>query len=118
MQPLILNFYQRVMLWHAVGTHPAPTLKDAAVYLRLIEKVRLSDQESIDSKFESTPDGRISWRLPSLNYGEKLLELENEEAAALAAVIEQMRDVRVLDWKWLIPMKEELRNGRKEAAPV
>jgi len=114
MQSVLLPFYQRVMLWNMCGAFPAPSLKEAAVVLRVIEKVRLTDRESIESDFRAE-GGQVAWRLPSPAYGEKLVELENEEAKALAGVIVEHRPVRVMDAEWMLRLIDEL-NGVAPAA--
>jgi len=122
MQPVFLNFYQRVIVWNMIGAHPAQGLKEASVLLRVIDKVRITDQESIDTEFRAgEAGGNVQWLLPEKGYGDKIVELENEEAAALVAVIEGTRPIRVLDAGWLIKVVDELklapvaaRNGSKD----
>jgi hypothetical protein len=108
MQQLFLTYYQRLILWNMVGTHTAPNLKETAVYLRIIEKIRLSDEENTESQFVN--DGqRFAWRLPNQGYGDKTLELENAEAAALATAIEAATPIRVIDAEWLARIVEQLK---------
>lgn len=114
MQPLFLNYYQRVMVWNFVGAQSVQSLKEAAVLLRVIEKVRLTDKETADSNFISAGP-RISWQLPEAGFGDKVLELEKEEAEALTRCIEGARDVRVADAEWMLKMVAELSGERKLA---
>lgn len=107
MQNLSLNFYQRIMLWQLVGNHPAPSLKEASVYLRIIEKLRLTDTEMMATQFVQD-SGRFSWRLPEQGYGDRTVELENEEAKALAAAMEAPAPVRVTDAEWMLRVVGEL----------
>jgi len=112
MQSIFLNYYQRVLIWNMIGAHPAPGLKEASVLLRVIEKVRLSDRETIDTEFR--PDGpNLSWKLPENGYGDKVIELENEEATALAGVIENTRPIRVADAGWLLKIVAQLSTSPK-----
>lgn len=118
MQKLAVNFYQRVMLTQIVGTHPAPTLKESSVYLRLLEKMRLTDTEQLDTKF--TSDGpRILWNLPHPEYGNRELELEHEEAKALITAMEaSTTPVRVIDAEWMTKIVMELEFGQPAKAEV
>lgn len=106
MQSLFVTCYQRIILWNAVGAHNASNLKEAAPLLRLIEKLRLTDQEMIDSNFFS--DGQqFTWKLPSRGYGDRTVELENTEATALAKVIEALSPIRVSDAEWMTRIVEK-----------
>jgi hypothetical protein len=108
MQSLSLNYYQRIMLWQLVGAHPVSSLKESSVYLRIIEKLRLTDTEMLATQFMQDA-GRFSWRLPEQGYGDKVLELENEEAKALVAAMEAPAPVRVSDAEWMVRVVEELK---------
>lgn len=107
MQALFLTYYQRVMLWNIVGGHTAGSVREAAVHIRLLEKIRLSDSESVESSFKMV-GAQFSWQLPSANYGDKIVELENDEAKALADVIEKIPSVKVSDAEWLIKVVSDL----------
>jgi len=106
MQSLDLKFYQRVYLWSTVGNHSAANLKEAAVFLRLIEKLRLSDAEQRESEFTAVGD-KYLWKPISPEYGSRTIELEDEEAKALAAVIE-VAPLRVNDAVWLEPLVKQI----------
>jgi len=106
MQSLDLKFYQRVYLWSTVGNHSAPSLKEAAVFLRLIEKLRLSDAEQRESEFTAVGD-KYLWKPLAPDYGLKTIELEDEEARALVAVIEAA-PLRVNDASWLTPLVTQM----------
>jgi hypothetical protein len=97
------------MIWNMLGNYQAPNLKEASVYLRIIEKVRLTDQEQLDSEFTTTGQ-QYGWRLPSADFGTKEISLEGEEAKALATSIEAMTPVRVIDAEWLSNLVAELKN--------
>jgi len=113
MTSVSLTYYQRVILWNLIGAAKAPSLKEASVYLRLMEKIRLTDQESAESQFVSD-GGQVSWRLPNPAYGGKSVELEDGEAKALAKVMEEAPNVRVLDAEWMQQLMEQL----KEKVPA
>jgi hypothetical protein len=108
MQNLSLNFYQRIMLWQLVGAYPAPSLKEASVYLRIIEKLRLTDSEMMATQFMQD-QGRFSWRLPEAGYGDRVVERENEEAKALLTAMEAPAPVRVSDADWMLKVVDELK---------
>ena len=115
MQNLSLDFYRRVMLWQLVGSHPAPSLKEASVFLRIIEKLRLTDAEMLASQFVQD-GGRFSWRLPEPEYGTRTVELENEEAKALVTAMEGQNPVRVSDAEWMLKVISELSGAAAIAA--
>jgi len=115
MQSIFLSYYHRLMLWTLTGSHSVERLADAAVLLRVIEKVRLTDEESITTEFRAN-GSQIAWKLPEAGYGDKLVEFENEEARALAGVIEGARGVRVSDAEWLMKTLEKLQ--QPAAKPV
>lgn len=113
---LKLEFYQRVYLWNTIGNHNAPSLKEASVFLRIIEKVRLSDQEQRDTGF-GIVEGRYGWNPPSPDYGLKAVELEDEEAKALATALEAS-PLRVNDALWLDPLVKELQREQRPNGSV
>jgi hypothetical protein len=116
MQSLNLSFYQRVLLWNMVGNHAAPNLKEASVGLRIIEKIRLSDQEQIDTEF-TTNGQQYGWKPVSPTYGDITVELETDEAKSLAAVIEApQQPVLVRDAEWLEKMVKELTTASPNGA--
>jgi len=106
MTSVSLTYYQRVMLWNLIGAAKAPSLKEASVYLRVMEKIRLTDQESAESQFLSDNNG-VSWRLPSPGYGNKTVELEESEVKALTTAIEAAPEIRVADAEWMIKVLEQ-----------
>jgi hypothetical protein len=100
MQSIFLTYYQRVILWNMVGAHQAQNIKEADVYLRVLGKIRLTDRETTESKFIAV-QGAFSWNLPSAGYGDKDIELEDSEAAALITAVESFSPVRVNDAEWM-----------------
>jgi hypothetical protein len=115
MQNLDLNYYQRIILWTILGSHQVTTLKDASVYLRLIEKIRLNDGEMLASQFVQD-QGRMSWSLPVAGYGDRTVELETDEAKALVAAMEAPSPgLKVNDAGWMLKMVEDL-NAQPQAA--
>lgn len=108
MQHLALTFYQRLTLWHLVGNHAAPNLKEAATFLRIIEKIRLTDAEMAETQYVEEA-GRCFWRQPSPDYGACTIALENEEAKALTSAIETAQPVRVNDAQWMLDAVERLK---------
>jgi hypothetical protein len=113
MQTVFLTFYQRVILWNSVGNYQAPNLMATEVFLRLINKIRLSDDEARESQFTQAAPG-MAWRLPSQNYGDKVVELEDSEAEALVASMKSS-PCRVMDAEWMNKIKDELTPDKDEA---
>lgn len=110
MKVVKLLWYERMYLWHRLGMVQAPTIKDAAVYLRIIDKIRPSDQETIDTKLATDGRGGYRWEPgPSIGYGDREVELENEEAAALTKGIDtHPQPVLVADAAWLLRLLGQL----------
>jgi urease accessory protein UreE len=115
MQSLTLPFYQRIMLWNVIGNHAAPNLKEASIGLRVIEKLRLTDEEQTDTEF-TTSGQQYGWKLPDPDYGTKTVDLETDEAKALAAAIEAA-PTRVIDAVWLQPIVDKLTASPNGAKP-
>jgi hypothetical protein len=115
MQSLTLPFYQRVFLWNVIGNHAAPNLKEASVGLRVIEKLRLTDEEQLESKF-AVNGQQYGWNLPDPDYGTKTVDLETDEGKSLAAAIEAA-PTRVMDAVWLQPIVDKL-TSPNGAGPV
>ena len=95
------------MLWNVVGGHNAKSVKEASVYIRLLEKIRLSDTESADSSFKMV-GMQFSWNLPEAGYGDKVIELENDEAKALIDVIESIPSIKVSDAEWMLKVINDI----------
>src|SRR5262245_58472231 len=100
MQNIFLSFQQRVTLWLLVGNHQVSNLREASVHLRIVAKVRPTDRERMETSWAQDTQS-FGWRLPTPLYGQRDIELEDEEAAALAQAIEQASPVRVSDAEWL-----------------
>ena len=107
MQNTTLSFYQRVVLQNLCGNYQVSNLTEASVYLRLIEKIRLSDEEITKTEFV-IENGNVSWSLPRPTYGEKSINLENTEAEALAKAINKIENIKVNDAVWLVKIVESL----------
>jgi hypothetical protein len=115
MQSVFLSYYQRVILTNMVGAHSVNGLREAAVLLRVLERIRLTDKETIESGFEAF-GAQIAWKLPEPGYGDKVVDLENEEAKALIGAIRDVKGIRVADAQWLMKVIEELEPELKEEA--
>jgi hypothetical protein len=107
MQTIFLTYYQRVILTNMIGAHSVNGLREAAVLLRVIERIRLTDKETIESGFEAA-GAQIAWKLPEPGYGDKVVELENEEAKALIGAVQEVKGIRVVDAQWLVKVVAEL----------
>ena len=115
MKKLLLTFYQRVLLSNLIGAHSCDNIRSASVFVRLLEKVRLTDIEAAESQFAA--DGaQMSWRLSHPNYGTKDLDLETDEAAALSETIEKAQGIRVADALWMAKLADELKPVEAQAA--
>lgn len=117
MTSIFLTWYQRISLWNRIGTIPVTSLKDASVYLRIIEKVRPTDEEQKETKL-TTLEGGYRWTLPEANYGNVTLELEQEEAEALVKGLEtHPQPVLVADAAWMLELLAKLTPAAEPAEP-
>jgi len=107
MQTVFLTFYKRITLWNMVGNHSVSGLKQAEVYLRLIGKLRPTDEETESVNLQNNGMG-VSWQLPVPTFGDKDIELERSEADALIAAIE-VAQFRVVDAAWLQEIADQLK---------
>ena len=92
-----------------INNYQVSRIKEAAIYLRILEKVRPTDIEMTETQFVS--DGRqLRWQLPDENndYGRRDVELEGEEAASLIETLESAESVRVADAAWMLTLIGEL----------
>jgi nucleoid-associated protein YgaU len=116
MQTLELSYYQRIILWTNIGAHQVRELKEAHVFLRLIDKFRLTDEEMLRSQFIQD-QGRMTWRLPEQGYGDRCFDLEQDEAKALVNAIEApSQGLRVTDAEWMVKVVEVLNAGQPQMA--
>lgn len=115
MTSLFLTYFQRVMLGSIVGGHQVPNLKMASIYLRIIEKVRLTDEEVTASQFIQD-QAKSTWVLPELGYGDMVIEFEGDECKAIVDAIEAAQNIRVSDAGWLNKMIDSLK--AKKVEPV
>ncbi len=113
-----LNWYERVVLWMRIGAMPAPSMMEAHKLLRIIEKVRPTDQEQEETKL--TIEGlNYRWTLPFHRYGDKKIELENEEAKALADGLDNHPlSVLVSDAAWMLKLIAQLRAAPAASAVI
>lgn len=110
MKHVHLNFYQRITLWNMIGNYQTPKLKEALVFLRILEKIRPGDVEMRETQFIS--DGaQLRWALPEANYGDRHLDLEDEEAKSLLQALESVEGVRVADAAWMFALVDSLRGS-------
>lgn len=115
MTTISLSFYQRFHLENAVGGFPCPNIKAARTFIRLLDKVRLTEAERREAQFETTGSS-ASWHLPHPNHAQKSIELEDTEAQAFAQAIENFENVRVIDAEWLVPLLEQLEEQKAQQA--
>ena len=109
MKIIPINWYERMVLWSRVGSMQAPNLQQAHVCLRILGKLRPSEEEVKVANLEMT-EGNFRWRLPSVEYGSLQLELEDDECKALADGLDNHpQPVMVSDAAWMLELLEKLR---------
>lgn len=113
MVSLIVNFHQRMNLWMRLGTVKVPSLREAATYIRILEKIRPKEKEMNDVDYKTTDVG-ITYRLPNSNYGILSIELENEEASALeAGLMNHPEPFRIDEADWMLKLIDSLKVQNK-----
>ena len=70
------------------------------MYLRIMEKIRITDDEQRETGF-SLVGQQYTWKPMPEDYGRRDVPLEAEEAKALTAAIELASPLRVADAVWL-----------------
>lgn len=109
MMSINFNWYERIVLWMRIGAMPVPNINAANVFLRILDKLRPSEQEQQDTKL-SIEGLNYRWVLPHHQYGDKQIEFENEEAKALADGLDNHpMEVRVSDAAWMLRLLAQLR---------
>src|SRR5262245_54214860 len=108
-----VNFYQRICLWNICGNAQVGNLKDAAPYLRLIEKLRPSDEEMMETQFRMEERMGYVWRAPSAGYGDRDIELEADEQARLTEALENQQQVKVADAAWQFKLLDQIKPAAK-----
>jgi hypothetical protein len=111
MQHIHLTYQQRIHIALLIGNHQVKRIQEASVLLRLLEKIRLTDEEMRDTQYLANERGQITWTLPlpARDYGERDVPLESDEAQALPAILEAAENVRVSDAEWMCRLVEELK---------
>lgn len=107
MKTTTLNFYERIVLGEIIGQQEG-RLADIAVYLKILDKVRLSEQERKESQMK-VDDGQLKWMLPEAEYGMIVAEFEDEEARRLAQLLESWPKVTIRDAGWIGRVSAELK---------
>jgi hypothetical protein len=105
MKQIHLTFPQRIAIWNIVGSFEAPRVGEAATYLRVFDKVRPTDVELRDSQFVREGNS-LQWS-QGFN-GDRDIDLEDEEAAALVKALEAIGPVRIVDAAWILPLVKSL----------
>jgi len=104
-----VNFYQRIVLWNLTGNAQVGNLRDAAPYLRLVEKFRPSDEEMRDTQFRLEEVTGYRWISPGPNYGDREISLEADEQSKLIEALESQQGVKVADAAWQFKLLDQLK---------
>lgn len=111
-----INFHQRVALWLRVGSYNVPSLRDAALFIRVIEKIRPREHEIKETKFTQA-DGRIEYLMPDPGYGTESYVFEDEE---IKKVIECLHNhhqpFRIDEAAWILALIEDIETQLKVSA--
>lgn len=83
-----------------ISNHNAENLIAASNYLRVLEKIRPTDEESRETQLISSGPN-MQWRLPYQFYGDKDVEFEDVEVESIQKVINTASPIRVFDAEWL-----------------
>jgi len=113
-----VNFYQRICLWNLAGGAQVGNLRDAAPYLRMVEKFRPNDQEMLETEFRLEQGTGFLWKPPSFGYGDRAIELESDEQEKLVLALESQPQIKVSDAAWQIELLKQLKPAAREAEAV
>ena len=105
-----LTWYQRMVLWNRIGSAPVPSIKEADTYLRIISKIRPTDEEQRDAQLTAVGGGYV-WKPTESGWGDRSVELEDEEAKALVACLSTAQPGQVIsvrDAEWMIPLIKQI----------
>ena len=107
MKTTTLSFYERIVITEIVGQQEG-RLADISAYLRILDKIRISDEERKESSLE-VQDGQLRWQLPSTDFGTREVHLEDEEVRRLVQLLETWPKVTIRDAAWIGRVVSELR---------
>jgi hypothetical protein len=115
MQSITLTFYERVHCWIRAGNHQVRNLKEASVWIRLIDRIRPTDDEMRETEF--LQDGpQCHWSPPSsAEYGRRTFELEEVEANELRATLDAAEGIAVKDAAWMTRLRDQLPGAVNES---
>ena len=93
------NSYEQIVTAEIVGQQEG-RLADISAYLRILDKIRITDEERKSSKME-VADGQLRWQLPSQSFGSSQVMLEDQEARRLSDLLENWPKVTIRDVAWI-----------------
>ena len=113
MTQVTINFHQRLGLWMRIGTAQVPSLRDAATLIRVLERIRPTEEEmkKVNYKQDKTT---VEYTLPDLSYGVKTYEFEDEESRRLIDTLNgHQNPFRIDEAAWMLALIEDLENQMK-----
>lgn len=109
MKRISLTGLERIKLEGIIGAQRVSDISSLSVLYNLREKIRLNDEERRTLAPRRLPDGRELFdRTAVEQMPERIIDLEDFEAARLKEVFEGWSEWTVDDWKWVEPLSKKL----------
>lgn len=100
MKDLTLDLNQRQHMWIIVGAQEGRAA-DLAIYLRLMEKLKLSETEETLIGVTVDGQGNMAWRMQPEGVPLTTVSVEDKDAERLKLVLENWPRFRPVDNEWL-----------------
>lgn len=108
MTKLTINFHQRMGLWLRLGSAQVPSLREASVLIRIMERIRPIEPELKEVKYKQE-GGQISYLLPEPTYGTMYYDFENDETEQLIECLNNHKQpFRIDEAAWMLALIKDL----------
>jgi hypothetical protein len=103
-----LTFVPRLQLTNLLSQQQG-TLGKTAPFMRVLEKIRFTDEE--DRQIVKTPANEkvMNYAAPNPEFGKLAVDIENADAAAVAALMEEWAHFTTADHVWAGPILKALK---------
>jgi hypothetical protein len=95
-----------------LGSVNAPSLREAGTFIKILDKIRPREDEIRDTEYKVI-EGGIQYKLPSFDYGQIDLELEDQDAELMRdALMDQKIPIRVDEADWLLKLLDSMKESQ------
>lgn len=108
---LHLKLKQRIQLAALIGSQAAGTIEQLAPLQRVYTLIRLNDHE-IDAVQLRAEGDRITWTMPTPEYGDASVELERSDAKALGELLRRVR-VGIGEYETVMAVLDQIDAGAR-----